>query len=73
MSCPLNRRRWAGSGYTKEASESPAAKELDTKMLEIQAARNLQDMKYFPSVASNINNVSALQLEKMITASVVRK
>ena len=52
MSCPLNRNRFAGSGYCKpEAPVSAAGKEIEARMLEAQKARSAQDSKYFPQVA----------------------
>ena len=55
MSCPLNRNRWAGSGYVKPtAAASPAAKELEARLLEMQASRNIQDVKYSFSPASKV-------------------
>lgn len=71
MSCPLNRNRWAGSGYVKESAPSAAAKELNTKMLEIQAARSAQDNKYFPSSVSE--PATAAPPQKLINTPVVRK
>ena len=51
MSCPLNRNRWAGSGYVKQP-ETAESKVLNDKMAAMQAERSAQDAKLFPS-ASN--------------------
>lgn len=51
MSCPLNKKRWAGSGYCKPdaaAAETEAAKEMQKKLQELQNARAAQDATYFP-------------------------
>lgn len=51
MSCPLNRNRWAGSGYQKNTSAEN--NELDAKMKLMLAEREKQDQKLFPQTASN--------------------
>ena len=51
MSCPLNRNRWAGSGYQKNTSD--ANNELDAKMKQMLAEREKQDQHLFPQTASN--------------------
>lgn len=48
MSCPLNRNRWAGSGYTKPATESADAKALNDRIAAMQAERAKQDATLFP-------------------------
>jgi len=47
MSCPLNKNRWAGSGYEKPTMAS--SKELDTKMKQMLAEREKQDANLFPT------------------------
>ena len=49
MSCPLNRNRWAGSGYVKQA-ETTGSKELDARVAAMMAEREAQDAKSFPAV-----------------------
>jgi hypothetical protein len=51
MSCPLNRNRWAGSGYTKPVAQSETAKEIEAKMNAMLAERSLQDTKYYPQTS----------------------
>ena len=48
MSCPLNRNRWAGSGYTKPVAQSETAKEIEARMNAMLAERSSQDTKYYP-------------------------
>lgn len=49
MSCPLNAKRWAGSGYCKpDAPQTEAAKEMQRKLQELQNARATQDATFFP-------------------------
>jgi hypothetical protein len=48
MSCPLNRNRWAGSGYTKPVAQSETAKEMEARMNAMLAERSSQDTKYYP-------------------------
>ncbi len=45
MSCPLNAKRWAGSGYVKPDAVNKEAEERIAKML---ADRTAQDEHYFP-------------------------
>lgn len=47
MSCPLNRNRWAGSGYRKEP-ESAEATALQKRIAEMEAERAKQDACLFP-------------------------
>jgi len=47
MSCPLNRNRWAGSGYVKQP-ETGGSKELDARIAAMMAERDAQDAKSFP-------------------------
>ncbi len=47
MSCPLNRNRWAGSGYVKQV-ETPGSKELDARLAAMMAERDAIDAKSFP-------------------------
>jgi hypothetical protein len=47
MSCPLNRNRWAGSGYVKQP-ETGGSKELDARVAAMMAERDAQDVKSFP-------------------------
>ena len=49
MSCPLNKNRWAGSGYEKPTTVSASSKELDTKMKQMLAEREKQDANLFPT------------------------
>ena len=51
MSCPLNRNRWAGSGYVKQP-ETAESKVLNDKLAAMQAERVAQDAKLFPGAAS---------------------
>ena len=52
MSCPLNAKRWAGSGYCKaDVPQTEAAKEMQRKLQEMQNARATQDATYFPAAA----------------------
>lgn len=50
MSCPLNAKRWAGSGYVK--CESTASKESDERISKMLAERAAQDTTYFPQSQS---------------------
>ena len=50
MSCPLNRNRWAGSGYEKP---SVASSELDTKMKQMMAERERQDTLLYKLPSAN--------------------
>ena len=52
MSCPLNRNRWAGSGYTKPEAQSQEAKEIEARMKAMLSDRAAQDSKYFPGMAA---------------------
>lgn len=52
MSCPLNRNRWAGSGYTKPEAQSQEAKEMEARMKALLSDRAAQDSKYFPGAAA---------------------
>jgi hypothetical protein len=47
MSCPLNRNRWAGSGYVKQP-ETAGSKDMDARVAAMMAERELQDAKSFP-------------------------
>jgi hypothetical protein len=47
MSCPLNRNRWAGSGYVKQ-TETAGSKEMDARVAAMMAERDAQDAKSFP-------------------------
>jgi hypothetical protein len=47
MSCPLNAKRWAGSGYVK-CESTAASKESDERISKMLAERAAQDAKYFP-------------------------
>jgi hypothetical protein len=48
MSCPLNRKRFVGSGYTKEAaSVSASASTLEQRMAEMLAVREAQNAGNF--------------------------
>lgn len=59
MSCPLNRKRWAGSGYVKtaETSKTATATELEKRMKELCEARESQDVTYFPPDSKSLENV----------------
>jgi hypothetical protein len=47
MSCPLNRKRFAGSGYTKECAPSSSASALEKRMAEMLAIREAQNAGNF--------------------------
>ncbi len=47
MSCPLNRNRWAGSGYVKQP-ETAGSKDMDARIAAMMAEREAQDAKSFP-------------------------
>ena len=47
MSCPLNRNRWAGSGYVKQP-ETAGSKDIDARIAAMMAEREAQDAKSFP-------------------------
>ena len=47
MSCPLNHKRFAGSGYTKECSPSASASDLEKRMAEMLAVREAQNAGNF--------------------------
>jgi hypothetical protein len=47
MSCPLNRNRWAGSGYVKPTA---ASSELDAKIQQMLAERERQDATLYPQL-----------------------
>jgi hypothetical protein len=47
MSCPLNRNRWAGSGFVKQP-ETGGSKDLDARIAAMMAERDAQDAKSFP-------------------------
>jgi hypothetical protein len=51
MSCPLNAKRFAGSGYVK-CAETTQSKETEERMAKLLADRNAQDNKYFPTTSS---------------------
>ena len=52
MSCPLNSKRWAGSGYTKTETTTATAtaqgKELDDRIKKMIDERIAQDLLMFP-------------------------
>ncbi len=48
MSCPLNRNRFAGSGYCKE--ETNSNKELEDRLKQMMAERTAQDSGVFKPV-----------------------
>ncbi len=50
MSCPLNKNRWAGSGYVKQP-ETAEAKVMTSKVAAMEAERAAQDAKLFPPLA----------------------
>jgi hypothetical protein len=56
MSCPLNRNRWAGSGYTKPEAQSQEAKEMEARMKALLSDRAAQDTKYFPGAAACVGD-----------------
>jgi hypothetical protein len=67
MSCPLNAKRWAGSGYVK-CESTAASKEADERMLKMIAEREAQDTRYFPqskpvtqTLVQNGSNPKAIQ------------
>ncbi len=47
MSCPLNHKRFAGSGYTKECAPSASASALEKRMAEMLAVRDAQNAGNF--------------------------
>jgi len=51
MSCPLNRNKFAGSGYQKPTANSS---ELDTKMKQMQQERERQDAILYPQTAVQV-------------------
>lgn len=60
MSCPLNRKRFAGSGYTKEAaSVSESASALERRMAEMLAVREAQNAGNFSARMSEPAAASA--------------
>ena len=48
MSCPLNSKRWAGSGYTKTETATAQGKELDDRIKKMIDERIAQDLLMFP-------------------------
>jgi hypothetical protein len=51
MSCPLNAKRWAGSGYVK-CDVTKEQKESDERIAKMIADRAAQDTTYFPQIQS---------------------
>ncbi len=43
MACPLNRNKFAGSGYCKGDDASGASKEMQDRLKEMMAVREAQD------------------------------
>ncbi len=54
MACPLNRNKFAGSGYCKDenAASSTTAKEMNDRLKELMAVREAQDGGNFKSTTS---------------------
>ena len=53
MSCPLNAKRWAGSGYVKcDPSDTKEHKESEERIAKMIADRAAQDTTYFPQIQS---------------------
>lgn len=66
MSCPLNSKRWAGSGYKKTDTDSKTAqgKELDERIQKMLDERIAQDLLMFPLNATEKPIVRGEQSQK---------